>query len=56
MNKDQKLMYFLGQLQMYFTMIIRNNAGCSSDTFNDMTEMEVFFNQSMREIFDNDQE
>lgn len=54
MNDDDKIRFFLGQVQMFITLLVRNHSGCNSPAFRGLTDLELFYNEGVKEIFEKD--
>lgn len=51
MNKQEHLMYFLGQLKANIEHIAAGAANLKGPIFEQLSELETFFNANMQEIF-----
>lgn len=52
MNKQERIMYFMGQVRSQIIILVDRAARRSDDALHhDLVELEQFFNESMAEIF-----
>jgi hypothetical protein len=51
MNKQEHLMYFLGQLKANIEHIAAGAANLTGPIFEQLSELETFFNENIQQIF-----